>query len=253
VKKVILLSLGLILVFVTSALVHLPAQLVLNYAPLPAPLAISGVEGTLWKGSAANVRWQRNNLGAVQWQLQVSKLLSGNAEAQVRFGRGSDMQITGRGLVGYGVSGPYVENLIASLPVEQVMEFAPPIPVPLELSGQVELSVKRLVYAAPYCQTGEGSVVWNTNEIGTPLETLEVGPVVANFTCEESAITLKGDQRSKQVESEAQLVLQPNRSYQSNAWFKPGAEFPSAFSEQLGWLPKPDRDGKYQFTYSGRF
>ncbi|MDA0130338.1 type II secretion system protein N [Vibrio sp. MarTm2] len=251
-KKVILLTLLLVVIFVTSAVVHLPAQLVVKYAPLPGALQLSGVEGTLWNGRAQSVSWQRDNFGQVQWQFQPSKLFSGKAEAQIRFGRGSDMQLTGRGVVGYRLSGAYAENLIASLPVEQVLAFAPRLPIPLELTGQVELSVKHLTYAAPYCQTAEGSVVWNTDTIGTPVEDLQVGPIVANFTCSDSTITIKGDQRSSQVESAAEVVVQPNQNYQSTAWFKPGEEFPAAFREQLSWLPTPDGQGRYRFNYNGR-
>lgn len=251
-KKILLLALALVMVFTVSAIIHLPAQLVVQYAPLPKGLSLTGVQGTIWNGSAVNVRWQRQNLGQVHWQLQASKLFSGKAQAQVRFGRGSDMQFSGRGIVGYAMSGPYAENLIASLPVEKVMAYAPRLPVPLDLTGQVELSIKSLTYAAPFCQSAEGSVVWNTDKIGTPLEELQIGPVVANFTCADSTITLKGDQRSQQVESEAEVVLKPNRSYQSSAWFKPGEQFPAAFRDQLGWLSKPDGQGKYRFTYNGR-
>ena len=252
-KRIILLSLGLLLVFVASAIVHLPAQIVVDNAPLPRQLKLAGIEGSLWQGSAESVSWQADNFGQVHWQLLPSKLLSGKAEAQVRFGHGSDMQLTGRGVVGYGLDGvPYAKNLVASLPVSQVVKMAPPMPVPLTLTGHVELTVKHLEYAAPYCREAEGTVVWNTDKIGTPIDELLVGPVIADFTCLESTITLNGGQQSKQVESSAEVVLQPNRRYQSKAWFKPGSEFPKAFSEQLGWLPDPDNVGRYQFSYNGR-
>lgn len=252
-KKIILLGIGLLAVFIASAIVHMPAQVVVDHAPLPRQLQLTGIEGTVWQGSAENVRWQADSLGKVQWTLLPSKLLTGKAEAQVRFGQGSDMQFTGRGLVGYGLDGvPYAENLVASLPVSQLVNLAPPMPIPLTLTGHVELTIKRLEYAAPYCHAGEGSVVWNTDKIGTPLAELEVGPVVADFSCKESIITLNGGQKSAQVESAAEVVLQPNGRYQTKSWFKPGGEFPRAFSEQLGWLPNPDGAGRYQFTYNGR-
>lgn len=252
-KRYFLLGFGLLFIFVVSAIVHVPAQVLVDNVPLPEPLKLSGVEGRVWQGSASNVSWQNESFGRLQWTLLPSKLLSGKAEAQIRFGQGSEMQLTGRGVVGYGLDGTlYAENLMASLPVSQVIKMAPPMPIPLTLSGNIELTVKRLDYATPYCRAGEGTLVWNTDKIGTPLDELVVGPVVADVTCSDSVISLNGGQKSAQVESEAEVVLQPNRRYQSKAWFKPASEFPKAFSEQLAWLPDPDSEGRYQFTYNGR-
>ncbi|MDN3684054.1 type II secretion system protein N [Vibrio sinaloensis] len=154
------------MVFTVSAIIHLPAQLVVQYAPLPKGLSLTGVQGTIWNGSAVNVRWQRQNLGQVHWQLQASKLFSGKAQAQVRFGRGSDMQFSGRGIVGYAMSGPYAEKpdcIVTGR--KKVMAYAPRLPVPLDLTGQVELSIKKPDLCRTFfCQSAEGSVVWNTDK-----------------------------------------------------------------------------------------
>lgn len=75
-KRVILLSLALVMVFLVSAVAHVPAQVVLNYLPLPPQLVISGVSGTIWDGSATGVSWQRQKLGALHWQLAPLKLLT---------------------------------------------------------------------------------------------------------------------------------------------------------------------------------
>lgn len=252
-KKIIVLSFGLLVVFVVSAIAHLPAQLVVNNAPLPAQLTLTGVQGTVWQGSATNVRWQSMSLGQLHWSLAPAKLLTGAAEAQVRFGQGSDMQLTGRGTVGYQFSGtPYLENVVASMPVEEIIQRAPNMPIPLALDGRVELMLKQLNYAAPFCSSAEGSVVWNTDKVGTPLADLTVGPVIADFTCTDSTINLNASQQSAQVESAAEVTLQPNFSYQSKGWFKPSGEFPASLTEQLRWLPDPDSSGRYSFNYNGR-
>lgn len=252
-KKTVLSGVFLSSVFVASAMVHLPAQFVVQYAPLPNQLSLIGVEGTVWQGSVNQVKWQNQNYGALNWQLNVAKLLTGTAEAQVRFGRGSDLSLQGRGIVGYSPNGLYAENLIASLPVEKVMQFAPSLPVPLELNGQVELSLRSYAYASPYCESAQGSVVWNTDTVGTPMSDLEVGPVIANFSCQSSSFDVVGEQKSNQVESGFTAKLNSDQSYTSSAWFKPQAEFPSAFQQQLKWLPTPaDREGKFQFSYQGR-
>lgn len=251
-KKVILLSLALLMVFVVSAVSHVPAQLVLNYFPMSPQLALGGVTGTLWDGQATDVKWQNSDLGAFNWQLSPLKLLLAKVEAQVRFGRGSDMQILGRGTVGLSLSGPYANNLIVSLPIDKVLNFVPPLPIPVELSGNVELSVQSMVYDEPYCQSGNGSLVWNTDKIVTPLAELTLGPVVANFSCQNSEVKIAAEQSSQAISSAGDLVLNPDRTYQTSAWFKPGENFPAAFSEQLNWLPSPDGQGRYQFNYQGR-
>lgn len=251
-KKIIGLGLLLSFVFIASAAVHLPVKAVLDYAPMPKQLKIEGATGTLWQGSAKNIRWQRQNLGELQWQLQPTQLFTGRVEAQVRFGRGSDMQVTGRGLVGYSLSGAYAENIIASIPVEKVMEVAPAIPVPIDITGQVELNLRSYTYAAPYCGSAKGTVVLSSDVVGTPLGDLSVGPVIADFTCQENELEFKGEQKSSHVESGFTATLNAKRQYTSQAWFTPKADFPDELGQQLKWLPDPDTSGKYRFNNKGR-
>lgn len=251
-KKKILITLLVVMAFLVSLVVHIPAQFVLSQFPLPPQLSLNGATGTIWKGRLVSAQWAQYQLGEVSWSIQPSKLLAGNLQAQVRFGRGSDLNVKGRGIVGYGVSGVYAENFVASMPVDTALEFAPNLPVPLDLTGQIELSIKHFDYAEPYCQSGEGALVWNTDTIGTPLAELNVGPVVADISCQDSTLTLKGNQQSEQVESEFSLVLKADSSYDTQAWFKPRQAFPSALQQQLKWLPAPEDNGRYPFSYQGR-
>lgn len=252
-KKAVVSGLILSSVFVTSAMVHLPAQFVVQHAPLPTQLGLTGVEGTVWQGSVKQVSWQNQNYGDLSWQLNITKLFTARLEAQVRFGRGSEASLQGRGVVGYSLGGAYAQNLIASIPVEQAMRYAPALPIPLDINGQLELSVRSFHYAAPYCDTAEGSLVWNTDVVGTPISDLQIGPVMTRFNCQQSRIDLAGEQKSNQVESGFTAKLNSDRSYTSNAWFKPLSDFPNELQSQLKWLPTPaDSEGKFQFSYQGR-
>lgn len=251
-KKIIAIGFLLSTVFIASAITHLPAQFVLQHAPLPKQLKLLGVEGTLWNGSADQVFWQRESMGQVQWTLQFGQLFSGRAEAQVRFGRGSARDVQGRGFVGYSLSGAYAKNMIVSLPISEVMALAPPIPVPLDVAGRVELNVREYLYAAPYCGHATGNVALTTDTISTPIADLTVGPVIADFTCQDNKVEITGEQKSEQVVSGFSATLNTNKRYTSQAWFTPLDAFPSELGSQLKWLPKPDGEGKYRFTYNGR-
>ncbi|QPK05425.1 type II secretion system protein N [Vibrio kanaloae] len=252
-KYSLLFSGTFIVFFSVSLLLHLPASFALKHTPAVRGLSIEGVEGTVWQGRANNIVWQRVNYGAVQWDFQFSKLFQAKAELAVRFGRNSDMNLSGKGHIGYSMSGVYAENLVASMPAMNVMKYAPTIPVPVSIGGQVELTIKHAAHALPWCQSGEGTVVWSGAAVDSPVGSLDLGPVIADITCQDSAISAKGLQSSPQVDSEFSASVTPNQSYTSSAWFKPGAEFPPTMQSQLKWLGNPDNQGKYQFTYQGRF
>lgn len=240
-----------VVVFVVSAIVHLPAAVVIKAVPLPAGLELQGVQGRWWQGSATQVRWQRNQLGALSWQLQWSSLLSAKAKVAVRFGRGSDLDVRGKGVIGYGMSGPFAEDVVLSASATTLMQTLA-LPLPISAQGQVELTVRDYQYAAPWCGAANGTLVWAQSMMGSPLGDLSMGPVMADVTCDNNVVTVKGGQQSAQVSSEFSAELNAKRRFNAQAWFKPGAEFPAAMAEQLKYLPRPDGQGRFQFSRQGQ-
>lgn len=240
-----------VVVVLISAVVHIPASLVVKYAPLPRALQLQGVSGTLWQGSAEQVSWQRNKLGAVQWDWQWSALLGAKAQAAVRFGRGSDLEMRGKGVIGYGLSGAFARDVVVSMPAQQVVQTLQ-LPVPVSAEGQVELTVRDYQYGQPWCSAATGNLAWTPSQIGSPLGELQLDRVMAEVHCQDNVVTVNGSQNSAQVSAEFSAELNAARRYQAKGWFKPGAEFPPRLSEQLNLLPRPDGQGRYQFTRQGR-
>ncbi|MDF2153986.1 type II secretion system protein N [Vibrio sp. CAU 1672] len=252
-KRVFLYVLIFMAGFSISLIMGLPASWALQQAPSVRGLVISDPQGSVWQGQAGEVSWQGQSLGHVAWDFQWASLLSGNAAYAIRFGRGSEMQIRGRGVVGYSLSaGAYAENLVASMPAAKAVEQAR-LPVPIAVEGQLELNIHHAVYASPWCQSGDGTLVWSASGIQSPVGSLALGPVIAEVNCQDSILTASGEQQSSQVSSAFSAEVKPNQRYSAKAWFKPGAEFPSSMSEQLKWLGKPNTQGQYEFDYKGRF
>ncbi|MFV0447416.1 MAG: type II secretion system protein N [Vibrio sp.] len=249
-KKVVGYSVVFVVVFITSAVVNLPAQFVFQQLPLPLPLQVMGVQGTIWQGSAEQVRWQGRHLGDMRWQLKPSALLAANVEVDVRFGRGSELSLRGKGTLGYGLSGLYAENAIVSMPADIALAQAP-LSLPIEAQGQLELSINQYRYQAPFCSSAEGSLVWSSANVESLLGVLALNQVMADLQCSDNTLTVKGKQNSQQVGSEFSAQLNPNLSYQADGWFKPGAEFPESLAQQLKWLPEPDAQGRYSFKHQG--
>lgn len=250
-KKVAGYGLVFVLVFATSLIVYFPAYIVIQQLPLPPQLKLSGVQGTIWQGKAEQVRWQNHDLGDLSWSVSPVKLVSASLEASVRFGRGSDLNLHGKGIVGYNLNGAYAKNLLLSLPADEALKQAS-LPIPVTAKGQLELTIKDYVYQAPVCLSGDGNLAWISAGVESPLGNLSLKQAIADIQCAKSTVDIKGNQQSGQVSSEFSAKLSPNFRYQAQGWFKPGAEFPEQFAQQLKWLPKPDNQGQYQFKHQGR-
>jgi len=251
VKRVVGYASVFVLVFIVSIVVYLPANVVLKQVSLPPQLQLNGVQGTIWQGSADQVRWRNYNFGNIRWSLNLSAMATAKLEAAVRFGQGSDVNLYGKGIVGYSSDGLYAENLVLSVPADEALKQFP-IPVPVVANGQLELTLKNYIYQAPFCLSGDGSLAWSSANVESPLGNLTLEQPIADIQCQSSVVDVKGSQQSVQVTSEFSATLSPNRRYQAQAWFKPGAEFPESLGNQLKWLPKPDNQGRYAFKHQGR-
>ncbi|MCL9780320.1 type II secretion system protein N [Vibrio sp. S4M6] len=241
----------LVLVFIISLIAHVPASLVVKYLPLPPQLSVSGVSGTVWTGSASNVRWQRTPLGEVDWQIHLAPLFLANLEAQVRFGRGSDLGLRGKGTMGYRFSGPYAKNVIASMPAEKVLRYVNPN-LPVTLGGQMELSLRHVDFADTQTEKDIGTLAWNDSYLGSPIGSLKLGPVMADLQFSKGQWSLTGKQNNAQMSSEFSGQFSERSGYDVQGWFKPGAEFPTDLVKQLQWLGRPDNQGRFHFNQAGR-
>ncbi|MGF1759067.1 type II secretion system protein N [Photobacterium sagamiensis] len=238
-------------VLIGSLIAHVPASWLWQQMPPVKGLMVAGISGTPWQGVASQVRWQEQNLGRVQWDMSLAALLTGKASFAVRFGKGSDLAFDGRGTVGYGTSGAFAENLLVSVPAQNILKYAR-APIPATVTGNLELTVRDYQYQAPYCSALDGSLAWTSANIRSPLGEINPGPVIADLGCEQGQLTAQASQSSADISSDWQASLAVNQSYSLNGWFKPGAEFPPQLGQQLKWLGNPDSKGRYKIAYSGR-
>ncbi|WPC73969.1 type II secretion system protein N [Vibrio porteresiae] len=249
-RKTIALVTLLIAVFVVSVIAHLPATVTLNHLPLPRQLKIDGVSGTVWHGQAEQVRWLSYDLGSVNWDMHLASLFTGKVAVSTRFGQGSEMNVRGRGVVGIGFGGVFAKSLLVSLPAAQVTSY---IRQPVDLTGQIELTLRDYHYAAPWCSEAKGTLAWTKGAVSSPVGAVNLGQVIADVTCKDSRIDVKGNQGNQEVSSEFSATVEANRRYQAQAWFKPGSQFPKELGDLLKHLPNPDGQGRYHFQQQGRF
>jgi len=236
---------------VVSVIIHIPISFALKYMPEIPGLSLASPNGTIWDGEAKNIFWRGDNFGHVRWQFQPEHLFQGNVNYHIRFGRESDMKLMGKGDVGYGFSGLYAENVVVSIPARSVLKHIS-IPLPVSVTGSIELSINEYHYAQPWCRSARGTLVWNESKLSSPLGSFDLGTVISDVECQENTLRVTAEHHNRQVAGGLNAELQSNMRYDVNAWFKPGAEFPSKMISQLKWLGNPDNKGEYPFTYAGK-
>lgn len=250
-KRIILYITTFVLFFAISVISHVPASFALKYAPAMRGVTLTGVTGTIWHGSTQKLTWNNQQLGQVYWDFQPSQLLKGKAAYSLRFGRGSDLNFSGKGVVGADFSGLYAENIVASVPAKNIQSKVN-MPLPIDVSGQVELSINDYRYASPWCESAQGTLVWNASEINSPLAKLSLGTIITDITCSNSVLSAVSAHDSKQIAGAFNAELNADKRYKADAWFKPNSEFPSGLKSQLKWLGNPNSQGRYSFVYSGK-
>lgn len=240
--------------FVISCLLHVPIQSLFTLLPKVNGLSINGLSGTPWKGEANSILWKGVNYGETQWQIEAWHLFKGAGTYSVRFGKGSELQVRGKGTIGYRFfGGAYAENLIISAPVETLMEKIS-IPVPVSLQGKLELTIDQFEQGnqQQWCQEATGKLVWSSGQIISPLGNINPDMVDADIICNENKINLISKQSSTDISSEFNVTLNPNRSYKAEGWIKPGVDLATDLREQLKWLGEPNAKGQYKVSYSGQ-
>ncbi|KXF82537.1 type II secretion system protein N [Enterovibrio coralii] len=247
-KRTIIMSLLFVLVLLVSAIVHIPASFVVRYMPPVQGLQLGAVSGTLWNGTAANLNWQGQPLGKLNWQFNLMPLLTGKADVAIRLS--GVPGLSARGNVGYGLSGAYANNLLFSTSANVVQSFIP-YPMPVSLAGQFDLTLRDYLFTKPFCDVLEGNVAWSQGSVTSELGTVDPGLVVADLTCDDGRLSLNGGSKSDALETEFSLLLSPDQRYNMNGWFVPGDALPQSMRGALSFVGQPDEEGRYRLSFSG--
>ena len=250
-KSKLLLSVLFITVFLVSSIIHMPIAWLTQHIPTSSQIAVRGVTGTLWQGKAETIILKKVDLGQLTWQFEPMELLSGGVAFSTRFGRGSALDWNGKGIVGYNINGVYAKGVLASVNAASLIKQSK-MTMPLQVEGQLELTLRNYQFSVPWCEISEGELVWSDAELKTPLGAVKPVEAIAALECLDSTVTLKSMQDSTQLSSEFSVELHPDATYKLSGWIKPGDKLPKKVRSQLKWLGSPNSKGQYKINHAGR-
>jgi general secretion pathway protein N len=245
VKKTVWLVLLGILAFALMALATLPADVAIK--PLAARgVIVSGVTGTIWKGSAQVVQSGQINVGAVQWKLHAVPLLTGKAVADIKVAR-ADGSV--EATVTAAPSGRILfENLLASLPLDSL---PPSLSFGWKGTLHTRLAVLEIDNNWPARAIGTVEVV---DLIGPPRQPASMGGFKLAFPDQSPPGVVAGalTDISGPLQIAGTLELKAaNRSYLINGLVSPRADAPPQLLNALQFLGPPDAQGRRPVALDG--
>jgi general secretion pathway protein N len=238
-----LLVVGLV-TFVAALVIVFPARLAYHWFAPPA-LALSGLRGSVWNGSAAEGMISGVYVRALSWRLRPPALLTGKIGYTVAASPASgfiDMK------VGLGLTGTItISDLQGSLPL-QTLEQTVHIP---GLRGAINLQFDRLQFRDGLPVAAAGTV--EVKDLVAPaVDRASIGGYRAEFFTQDSGVVASVEDTDGVVDIAGSLQISKNRNYQFVAQIGPKARTPANVRQQLKFLGSPNDRGQHELRLEGK-
>ncbi|RUM94920.1 MAG: hypothetical protein DSZ28_00705 [Thiothrix sp.] len=237
-KRIILSLLFFTLGLILFLMATLPIRFGLQFLPESVPVQISGAQGTVWNGEAANIRWQNQSLGQLTWKLHALPLL----KAQLT----TDFTLTGKDLNAQGQASITTDSSVQLTDTQLHAELAA-LPIPkarllVTPEGALNATIRNLVYADNLVQTADADFFWKPARITSPVK-YDLGEIELKVTGENAELTGKLDSRDGPIQANGTLNLNRKGSLKADIQLTPNQTTPKELRDMLPMLGKPDSNG----------
>ena len=231
--------------FIVALVVLFPARVAYHLAS-PPHLAISGISGTVWQGSAREFSTNGVYLRDLEWRMRPLSLLGGSAVFDVS---GSPANGFFNSEVAVGAGGSItLRNLSAALPL---IMFENAVRIP-GLRGQLSVQIERLKLVAGRPEALEGSV--DVADLLVPLlGRTPVGGFRADFFTQNDGIIASVEDTDGVVDLAGRLQINSDKSYSVLGQIVPKANTPDSLLQQIRYLPEGDRPGQRELRLDGSY
>ena len=234
------------LAYLVFALVTLPAAVVVPRVTPPG-ITLSGLDGTVWNGSAEALQVNGVHVGRVQWDLHILALLSLRAAADVRLDRTDGFA---QGGVSANTRRVELTDFSASLP----LSLLPPQVAPGGWAGAVNARLAELTLVDGWPISADGTInlvdlagpARRPTNIGSfqlkfPLQTNDPDTLAGSISDVDGPVQIAGKIQLKSTD----------RSYLVEGLVATKPDAPAEFARTLEYLGPPDAQGRREFSLSG--
>lgn len=235
------------LVFVLARFPASAAYALLQQRPAGLPIQAGQVDGTLWSGRAQAVRTPAAPLGDVRWQLRPAALLVGrlSLDWSVRGG-----EHNGRGRLSLRPGGAlHLEDSRMQLAATELTPLYANLP--LRLTGQVNVAVKRLDVDPGRRFTAVGTVDWKDAALTAPQD-MQIGSLRITSEADGDGSKLVLEDRGGPLALNGVITIAADGSYRTNLTMAARESADPALVSSLRFFGRPDSQGRVRVTQRGR-
>ena len=252
-KKLILLSLLGILSFTGFLLAGVPASVVWQVAQeqrlVPSNINLSGLDGTVWEGSAQSVSISGEKLPKTSWKLLSRSLPEQKLLVDIQTGHGrSDLFVKGQ--LSWDGDQVQLTRGKGRASRDQIQQWLQ-LPYPVEVDGSLSLSVAQLTVQNGRCKALKSNGRVRQAEARTPFGEVELGDVQFDLSCNGNRLKVVAQQNSNDLTANANITVDMRGRYTVNGSVKPQAELDESFRNSLAFLGKTNARGEYALKARG--
>lgn len=238
-----LLIVGL-LTFVAAFIMNFPARVAYNWFAPPA-LQLSGLEGTVWSGSAAEVAAAGLYLREFKWRLRPLRLVTGKVAASIQASPSSGFVEAD---IAAGLGGNVtLSNINASLPLR---DFATLLRVP-GLSGNASLQFERLRIRDGLPIAADGTLAV-ADLVAPMVDPASIGGYRAEFFTDDNAVVASIEDVNGVFDLAGSLTVSADRKYQFIGKVAATDGTSEKLRRQLRFLGSPNDRGQHDIRLEGQ-
>lgn len=240
-RKTLLLA-GL-LTFVAAFVATFPARIAYEWFAPPA-VQLSGLDGTIWSGSAAEASVAGVYLHGVEWRLRPLRLFTGKLAASVEASPSSGFLEAD---VAVGLGGDIMlENVNGSLPLR---DFATIARMP-GLSGNASLQIAALRIRDGLPVAAEGTLAV-ADLVAPMVDPAPIGGYRAEFFTDEGAVVASIEDVNGVFDLAGSLTISADRNYQFIGKVAATDSTSEKLRGQLRFLGSPNNRGQHDVRLEG--
>ena len=233
-----------VLTLIVGLIVKFPARVAYHWFAPADVVAIAGIQGTVWTGSAQSADFSGIYVADLQWSFQPLKLFTGrlawSMSARPQFGTmATDVAVSPGGTI-------YLSNLESNVSLQPIGAM---IGV-TGLRGTAAARFERLQISDGYATAADGSV--DIRGLVVPLVSRDsIGDYRAEFFTQEAGVIASVEDTNAILDIAGRLTLGTDRSYELLAQIAAKPETPEQLRQQIQFLPSGDAPGRHELRLMG--